>query len=226
MEIPPIWDELLQPLFIIKTFTNSVEGDLHMQYHVYKAYKDAIEQLSMIDDSEVACYFKTYLESRFSSTLDIRISHLSYVFTEDGLNDYRRKDCIEKEELIEIFNEFACDALTIEIVQKNFLNAAFEYYLDNIQRDQKRSSPRYWKSMENFSFVDFELNDGKSISFKLLSKIALIFVTLPATEAIAERCFSAVRRLLNDYNQSIGFDLFLAMSNVKLNSRYTRKYPI
>ena len=102
---------------------NSVEGDLHMQYHAYKACKEAIEQLSMIYDNEVANCFKTYLESRFSSTLDIRISHLSYVFTEDGLNDYRKKDCIEKEELIEIFNEFACDTLTIEVVQENFLIA-------------------------------------------------------------------------------------------------------
>ena len=129
MEIPPIWDELLQPLFIIKTFTNSVEGDLHMQYHAYKACKEAIEHLSMIYDNEVASYFKTYLESRFSSTLDIRISHLSYMFTEDGLNDYREKDCIEKEELIEIFNEFACDTMAIEVVQENFLIAGIFSFL-------------------------------------------------------------------------------------------------
>lgn len=45
------------------------------------------------------------------------------MFTEDGLNDYREKDCIEKEELIEIFNEFACDTLAIEVVQENFLIA-------------------------------------------------------------------------------------------------------
>lgn len=55
IEISPICDELFQPLFIIKEFTNSGEGDL------YKAYKDAIEHISMIDDSKVASYFKTYL---------------------------------------------------------------------------------------------------------------------------------------------------------------------
>lgn len=224
--IPPIWFEMLQPLYIIKTFTETVEGDLRMQYHVYKAYKEAINQLSLIEDSDVATYFKTYLETRFSSTLDLRISHLSYVFTEEGLIDYRNDESSDKQELLDIFYEFTCDALSKEVVDNNFLVASFEHYLDNIQRNQKRSSIKYWEYMEKFSFIEAELNDGKPISFKLLSKIALIFISLPATEAVAERCFSALRRLINDYNKSIGIDLFIAMSNVKMSTRYSRKYPI
>lgn len=61
--------------------------------------------------------------------------------------------------------------------------------------------------MEKFSFIEAELNDRKPISLKILSKIALIFMTLPAAEAVAERCISALRRLINEYNQSIGIDL-------------------
>lgn len=45
---------MLQPFYIIKAFTDTVEGDPRMQYHVYKAYNEAINQLSLIEDNDVA----------------------------------------------------------------------------------------------------------------------------------------------------------------------------
>ncbi|KAK8847004.1 hypothetical protein M9Y10_019578 [Tritrichomonas musculus] len=123
------------------------------------------------------------------------------------------------------FTSFCIASFGTELVDSSFLIAAFEYYLDQVVYE-KRSSTRFWKSMVTCTFIEHELIDDKPISFELQTKVALVFVTLPASEAIAERCFSALRRLLNDYNCSIGSDVFLTMSKIKLNSRYSRKYPL
>lgn len=223
--VPDYWSEELQPLSIIKEFTKQVEGDLHMQFHVYVAYKKVLEKFDMLGDNPIFNYFKTFFISRFDSTLNIELSHLSYVFTYDGLQEYRNKSGEDKEALMKTFTSFCIASFGTELVDSSFLIAAFEYYLDQVVYE-KRSSTRFWKSMVTCTFIEHELNDDKPISFELLAKVALVFVTLPASEAIAERCFSALRRLLNDYNCSIGSDVFLAMSKIKLNSRYSRKYPL
>ena len=78
--------------------------------------------------------------------------------------------------------------------------------------------------MEERIFSKQDLKGGKPISLMCLAKIECILLNLPATEAIAERCFSALKRLLNDYNGSMKKELFIAMCKIKMVVRYKRKY--
>lgn len=185
--IPNIWIEYLQPLSIIKNFTEEVEGDMNMQYDVYKSYNDAILKFELLPDSKFKTCVYDFFKERFISTADIEISRLSYAFTFNGLNEFRQRQGSDKEELIDIFTRFVNKALSEESVKNNYLIACFEYYLDQVPWPQSRSSVRFWKSMQRFEFFEPELNNGKKISYSTFAKIALILVSLPVTEAIAER---------------------------------------
>ena len=181
-----------------------------------------MKQFEALDENEIHSHFHEIFELRFHETVDIKISHLSYIFTSEGLSEYRQSGCADKEELLDTFTTFITEAFENEFIQENYLIACFEYYLDQVDFKKGRAYTRFWKSMINFEFYEPELNDGNKISFSIFAKIALTFITLPATEAIAESCFSCLRKILNDYNKSTNEDLFLTRSKTKMAIRYNR----
>lgn len=67
------------------------------------------------------------------------------MFTEEGFNDYRNDESSDKQELLDIFYNFTCDALSKDVVDNNFLFASFEYYLDNISKSEMIFY-KVWKS--------------------------------------------------------------------------------
>ncbi|KAK8888285.1 hypothetical protein M9Y10_039351 [Tritrichomonas musculus] len=70
------------------------------------------------------------------------------------------------------------------------------------------------------------VNRGEPIPLKTFVCVALCLITLPASESMIERAFSQIKSIMTDYNKSMLGDLFIALSTIKVTSRYKRKYPM
>ena len=126
-------------------------------------------------------------------------SKLSYIFTSNGLQKYRTTYMSDREEITSILDTLAKSVFTEDEYNSSFIIAAFDSYVDEVEFPQ-RTSEMFWKVMEERIFSKQDLKGGKPISLMCLAKIECILLSLPATEAIAERCFLVLKRLLNDYN--------------------------
>ena len=49
-------------------------------------------------------------------------------------------------------------------------------------------------------------------------------MSLPATEAMCERCFSQIKAILTDFNRSMKKDLFTALGTIKMCICYDKNY--
>lgn len=128
----------------------------------------------------------------------------------------------DRENITSLLNEIAMEAFTEEEYAASFIIACFDEYIDEVDYPN-RTANRFWKVMKEKTFQKPDLNGGNPISFEPLAKLAEVILHLPASEAIVERCFSAIKRLLNDYNGSMKLDLFIAQCKVKMAVRYKRK---
>ena len=222
--VPDYWKRYFVCLDSIRKFTTYVEGDLIMQYHLYVAYEKTLDSLLGIrEEGDIEKFFCDLFIDRFSSTADILIAKLAYIFTAEGLAAYRASPMEDRDELTELLDTIASEALTEEEYQRTYIAACFDEYLDSIS-SPPRTASKYWKTLSKKTFSKSDLNDGNPISFAALAKIADLIIHLPATEAITERCFSALKRLVSDYNGSMHIDLFIAECKIKMAMRYKRRY--
>lgn len=222
--IPEEWFHIFEPLNAIRKFTTQIEGDLIMQYHLFLSYHETVQTLEELSSAgPIEKYFYDFFVERFNTTAQILIAKLSYIFTSEGIQFYRASPMEDREKITDLLNELAKSVFTEEEYSKSFIIASFDEYIDHVDFPA-RSSERFWKVMETRSFSKPDLNGGNEISFVYLAKIARILINLPATEAITERCFSALKRILSDYNGSMKKETFLAISMVKMALRYKRRY--
>ena len=221
--VPIYWNNYLDCLEAIKSFTSFIEGDMVMQYQLYDAYEKTVEKLTELSSrGEIEKFFCDLFISRFSSTANILIAKLAFIFTAEGLSSYRGGEMDDRENITSLLNEIAMEAFTEEEYAASFIIACFDEYIDEVDYPN-RTANRFWKVMKEKTFQKPDLNGGNPISFEPLAKLAEVILHLPASEAIVERCFSAIKRLLNDYNGSMKLDLFIAQCKVKMAVRYKRK---
>ena len=224
MSIPEEWSHIFKPLDAIRKFTTQIEGDLIMQYHLFTHYLETVHILEELSsEGPIENFFFNMFVERFDTTAKILIAKLAYIFTSDGIHFYRNTSMEDRENITKILDDLAKNIFPEEEYEKSFILACFDEYIDNIDFPA-RSSERFWKVMETKSFSKPDLNDGHAISFVYLAKLARILTNLPATEAITERCFSALKRILNDYNGSMKVETFIAISKIKMSLRYKRRY--
>lgn len=70
------------------------------------------------------------------------------------------------------------------------------------------------------------VNGNAKVPFKLFTFISLAIISLPASEAACERCFSQIKTILNEFNISMKEDLFTSLATIKICMRYKRNYFI
>ena len=80
----------------------------------------------------------------------------------------------------------------------------------------------YYRNLVNKKVKICGINSGNEISLKVFAILALMIITCPATEAMVERAFSALKSISTDFNQSMKEDLFNALATIKLCLRYKR----
>ena len=240
-EIPNEWYEVLDPLLIIRQFTQRIEGDVKMQMDVFLSARNATQQLNSLHDSgnQFAKSFLDAFEMRFSSTADLLLAEIAYRFTPEGVHEFRNTVGIalnspDDEERLKAGNHY-------ENLKHHFVMLAEEIF--DIQNDEQRMKYKFpalydwwlfdsdcypgetfysvWRNPNKY--VKLQGNDS-NISIKNLATIAMALLTLPASEAINERCFSQVKHLVTKYNRSIGSELFADVSTIKIASLFKEKY--
>lgn len=89
--IPEEWNNYLEPLEVIANFTNNIEGDLILQQDVYVQFILAEAKLSAFahQNNFVAEVLYESFHKRFNSTTYLTLSHLAYIFTSVGLDEFR-----------------------------------------------------------------------------------------------------------------------------------------
>ena len=170
-------------------------------------------------------------QKRFETTADLTLAHLAFIFTAEGLEAFRilpndqekRKTRASlKEKFLEITRilgqKFSADT--------HFLPALFDFYLDYVVFNTGEDPLAYWKSLMDKKANIAHVNRGEPIPLKTFVCVALCLITLPASESMIERAFSQIKSIMTDYNKSMLGDLFIALSTIKVTSRYKRKYPM
>lgn len=98
--------------------------------------------------------------------------------------------------------------------------------MDRVEFGTGENPFNFWKYSAYESAEIEHINDGRPIPLDNFSHIALCLITLPASEAMIERAFSQVKAISTRYNKSMLIDLYLALSSIKIEIKYARKYPV
>lgn len=233
-EVPKEWATYIEPLEVIACFTNCIEGDLCLQQDAYTSVLEAESKLESIsaNNNYVAETLYDKFHERFTSTADLTLAHLAFLFTPTGLDDFRsqpndrekaQKRLSLKKKFLEISKVLKQKKFTDNT---HFLPALFDYYLDRVEFGTGEDPFNFWK-YSVFEFAEIEhINEGHPITLDTFSRIALCLITLPASEAMIERAFNQVKSISTRYNKSMLIDLYLALSSIKIAIKYARKYPV
>ena len=223
-EISDDWQLFLEPLRIIAEFTDSVEQDLSFQQDVFIAVQTALQKLQALK-TPIGDALNYFLEKRFRETADISLSKLAYYLTPTGVNAFRSMPVMEKKSLFaELRKTFMKVSDQLPVEKTLHFPAIFRYFFENVDvRDG--DSPFYvFDDLQHQAFVIPGVNRGHPVSFDVFASFCKAMVTLPASEAMVERCFSQVKSFATDFNKTMKSDLFIALSSLKLSVRYKRKY--
>lgn len=237
-DLPPIrtvpneWTDYTAALNVIARFTDQIEGDLHLQQQVYVAFISAQAELERMRERRniVARNLLDALTSRFTRTADLALSRLAFCFTAEGLTDFHSmpnspsKRAV-KAELKAKFLEIA-GVLNIPAIGPPaiYLPAMFDNYITYAEIGDGEDPYAYWSEKLDDTVTIEQVNGGMPISLAIFANIALIMISLPASEAMVERAFSQVKAIVTDFNRSMGKELFLALCSIKLCTRYSKKY--
>ena len=185
--VPEWWTELLDAVRVIKIFTANVEGDLMFQQDLYMAYRKAIDAFEALEENQFARALESYFIQRFVDTCNIEFAHLAYVFTAEGLSDFReRHPNFEDEQcLVEIgslkacFRSLATNYYSNEEYNQLFLPGLFDLYLQEADFGTGENLYCWWKQRFVDKISSPGINHGRPVSLNPLAEIALIVVTMP-----------------------------------------------
>lgn len=233
-EVPEEWATYIEPLEVIAGFTNCIEGDLCLQQDVYISVLDAESKLESLAQNKnyVAETLYDKFHHRFTSTADLTLAHLAFLFTPTGLDDFRSLPNDREKVRIRLTLKKKFLDISKVLTQKKFTNnthflpALFDYYLDRVEFGTGEYPFNFWKYSAYESAEIEHINDGRPIPLDNFSHIALCLITLPASEAMIERAFSQVKAISTRYNKSMLIDLYWALSSIKIAIKYARKYPV
>jgi hypothetical protein len=230
--IPDDWIPYLETLTVFQVFTDRIEGDLFFQQHLFLAFRKAMQTFEDLIKSgnPTAVGMKFAFETRFYKTADILLSQLSYTFTPQGLAEVRSLALDGRSttalHLKQRYQSFVLEVLGKEDFEKSFSGALFNYYINILTFTVDESPSYFWKSLMFQSVVISDCNDNKPITLRSFCRLALSLITLPASEAMTERCFSTIKCIESHKNQSIKQDLYFALATIKIALRYKRKNPL
>jgi hypothetical protein len=235
-EIPPIqsipdfWNEYLDPLMVIKNFTDRVEGDLKMQQDLFKAFCAAETALSTMSESGncVAQILLEALKQRFYKTANILTAQLAWVFTPEGLATIRalsEEDFWDQYEILkQHLRNLAKEVMNEEDLGKAFIGAIFDHYVRSRKFGMDENPFSYWRNLLYAKIKIFGSNDDQPIPLRPFVQMVLSIINLPATEAMNERCFSQRKRIVSQFNHKMVDITLVALSTIKLSARFQRKY--
>lgn len=232
-EIPIEWETYTVPLEVLAEFTEHIEGDIVLQQEVliHKIIMESqLEQMATEGKNAIADQLLEVFRRRFKQTADITVSELAYIFTPNGLNQFRMlNDNKDKHQKRKILKKTFLD-ITKEATEKNptpdftYLPALFDYYLDSFKYNEGENPTAFWKSQIEEEVIIPHVNESKPIPLNAFATTILCIISLPASEAMCERAFSALKSIISDLNTSMKPDLYHALATIKLALRYQRKY--
>ena len=247
-EIPDSWFHAYEALKAIYNFTKNIEGDQCYQQQVFLEYRNTIFSLDALhnDGNIFALTLRNAFIERFTTTSDILIAELAFRFTPEGLYEWRNtyhqtlnrtldpppteealKEAFDHyNDLKNRFIQYAESSLNITTTEQK-LNACipslFDWWLTESKVYPGESAFVYWKNAMNkkVSFPDI----GKTVELKDFSMLVLALISMPASEAICERCFSRIKHLASDLNTNMKPELFESLATIKMAMYYFQKYP-
>ena len=242
--VPNEWEQLLDALKIIRTFTLKIEGDIVLQQQVFLEARNVNTSLTALEiqGNQFAATLRDAFESRFTKTADLLIAELAWRFTPAGVIEWRNtfhldmiSDDIQRNErahnhyqlLSERFIQLCNSIFSIENPEQEAFYAfpaLFEWWLSDAKVNPGESTKSLWKRMKftNVQIPGFQ--DERKIPLQYLWRIAIALTTLPASESICERCFSQIKHLASDLNCNMKSDLFESLATVKMATYFMNKY--
>lgn len=222
--IPDDWDTFLEPLAVIADFTAKIEQDLALQQQVYIEIQNVLRKLENIDNP-IADSMHHFFIQRFNDTADISLAKLAYHLTPVGIAQYRAMPPNEKRGLFkELKTKFLAISAKLPEQEVRFFAAQFRFFMDFFPIDEGDSPFFVFDDLMGEMIHIAGINNELPVDFTSFAKLCKALVSLPASEAMVERAFSAIKSITNDFNKSMGLDLFIALSTLKLTVRYKRKY--
>ena len=81
----------VEPLVVITSFTDQIEGDLNLQQDEYVAVTEVKSKLQALANQNnfVAQELLDKFLKRFETTADLTLAHLAFIFTAEGLEAFR-----------------------------------------------------------------------------------------------------------------------------------------
>ena len=239
--IPITWFKAFDVLDVIRKFTSHVEKDLAMQQDVYLQAMDVENKLTALEvmGNEFAKPLREAFEYKFMNTADLLLSELAYRFTPIGFCDYKRTiyasmssaNRNEAENAVQhhtaLQNRFTdlCEHVfgitNDEERAENGFPLLFDWFFENVECNAGETTISLWRRVRYMRVII----SSKRYSMLKFWQIGISLVTMPASEAICERCFSQVRRLTNDWNKNTSVDLFEALATIRLATHFLEQYP-
>ena len=105
-----------------------------------------------------------------------------------------------------------------------YFPALFHYYLDSFKYNEGENPNAFWKSQIEKDVIISHVNESEPIPLKASAATILCIISLPSSEAMCERAFSALKSIISEFNTSMKPDLYHALAKIKLVLRYQRKY--
>ena len=223
-QIPNEWGHVIDALKVINDFTEQIEKDLALQQHVFVAVIRAIHRLEELN-TPVATELLINFRERFQTTADLMLSKLAYYLTPAGICEYRAFPNQEKRMLLkELKSKFL--ELTSKLPKEKtlFFAAMFRFFMDNYTIDEGDSPFYLYDELKDEKVIIQGINHEQPVSYFDFAMVCKALISLPASEAMVERCFSQVKSISTDFNRSMKSDIFIALATIKLTSRYKRKY--
>ena len=222
--VPNEWNQYTDALEVIADFTQEVEKDLCLQQHVFVAVNRVYQRLEQLD-TPVALEMSALFHERFTSTADISLGKLAYYLTPNGVLEYRAFPPSERSNLLKELKEtFIRLYSTFPVTVTRFFPAIFRFYLDSIKIDPGDSPFYVFDELQREEHHISGINEEKPVRFHNFAIVCKCIVSLPATEAMCERCFSQLKSITNQFKKSMKDDLFTSLATLKLCARYKRKY--
>ena len=224
--IPESWQQYYSALKVIRDFTQKVERDLCLLQDLWLAYVEAITSFGILRNP-IATQLQAEFTNRFTSTHDINIARLAYYLTPIGLQELRKEMSSRLfrptyDRLKALFRAIAVKTFGEEMVIDNYISATYDQYAHYFTYNPDENPFMYWKHQATCSIEIPGIR--KVIDLQYFSSIALALISIPATEAMVERCFSSMKRIATDYNTKMRIELYLALSQIKVATKFSNKW--
>ena len=241
-------NEKLSSLFAILgpilKFTNIVQQNFSSIGDAFCALCELKTDLTKIQDNDKYGYIKFLLlniNHRFGETCDSILAEIGFLLTQEGKEWWNNKKIIAEKinsDLSEFIHVSEEDFLYLSeynsekksLLRKikdlslyfkidvNYNTNAFLAWLDS-DETYIGSPIEYWKS----NFTNTFIYNNQPISLLEFASLAIRILVIPASEAIAERCFSQLKLIHSHLRSQLGSELLDAILRIKLNLIWEKK---